>query len=293
MLMVAQILVNGLIVGAIYALVALGFSLIYSTNKFVHFAHGSVVAFSAYLLYFLFSSLEWNFGLSVVLSIVFACFLGCGVNILIYQQLRKRKTSASILLIASFGIMIFLDSLILLLFGADVKSINIIKAAKGIEILGVLITPLQIFIMLISAAILLTLYFLLYKTRVGKTMRAVSDNKDYAEIIGISSEKTYVWSLIIGSAIAGIAGVLIGLEQNLEPMMGTNLMVKGFAAAIIGGIDSIYGAFIGALLLGILENISVWYLPSGYKDAIAFVVLFIFLICKPTGIFGVKRRDEK
>ena len=121
-------------------------------------------------------------------------------------------------------------------------------------------------------------------------MRAVSDNKDVAEIVGISSEKIYSWSFIIGSAIAGVAAILIGLEQNLDPYMGTNLMIKGFAAAIIGGIGSVYGAVLGAFLLGVVENFGIWYLPSGYKDAIAFILLFIFLLFRPQGILGIKRR---
>ena len=120
-------------------------------------------------------------------------------------------------------------------------------------------------------------------------MRAVSDNKDAAEIVGISPEKIYAWSFIIGSAIAGIAGILVGLEQNLEPTMGTNLMIKGFTGAIIGGIGSVHGAILGSFLLGIVENFGIWFLPSGYKDAITFTILLIFLLFRPYGILGVKQ----
>jgi branched-subunit amino acid ABC-type transport system permease component len=127
------------------------------------------------------------------------------------------------------------------------------------------------------------------KSKIGKAMRAVSDNKDVAEIVGISSERIYNWSFIIGSAIAGIGGILVGLEQNLQPTMGTNLMIKGFTAAIIGGIGSPFGAVLGSYLLGFSENFGIWYLPSGYKDAIAFVILFIFLLFRPQGILGKKK----
>jgi len=288
-----QLLINGLIAGAIYALVASGFSLIYSTNKFVHFAHGATIALSAYVLYFLFSILELNFGFAVVLSIAFASLLGYGMNLLVYKQLRKRKASSVILLIASIGLLILLESLILVLFGADVKTIGFIKVSKGIEFLGAIITPLQIFIVVSSFILLGLLFYFMKKTKIGKAMRAVSDNKDVAEIVGISSEKIYSWSFIIGSAIAGIAAILIGLEQNLEPVIGTNLMIKGFAAAIIGGICSVHGAVLGAFFLGIVENFGIWYLPSGYRDAIAFVLLFIFLLFRPQGILGIKRRIEK
>ena len=130
------------------------------------------------------------------------------------------------------------------------------------------------------------------KTKIGKAMRAVADNKDVAEIIGISSEKIYSWSFIVGSAIAGAAAILIPLEQNLTPTMGTNLMIKGFTGAIIGGVGSVPGAILGSFLLGLVENFGIWFLPSGYKDAIAFVLLFVFLLFRPQGILGIKNNQK-
>jgi len=287
----SQLLVNSLIAGAIYALVASGFSLIYSSTKFIHFAHGATIALSAYILFLLFSILGVNFGFSVVLTIVFASILGYLTNIF-YKQFRKRKASSVILLIASIALLIFAESLILLLFGADVKTIGLIKISKGFEILGAIITPLQVFI-IASSIILLVLFFLfMKKTKIGKAIRAVADNKEVAEVIGISAEKIYSYVFIIGSAIAGIAAILIGLEQNLEPTMGTNLMIKGFTGAVIGGINSVPGAILGSFLLGLVENFGIWFLPSGYKDAIAFVILFIFLIFRPQGILGIKRNNK-
>jgi branched-subunit amino acid ABC-type transport system permease component len=284
-----QLFINGLIAGAIYALVASGFSLIYSTCKFVHFAHGATIAFSAYFLYLLFSGLGLNFWLSIIFAIIFGSFLGWLMNKIVYKKLRQRKASNVILLIASVALLIFFESLILLLFGADVKTIGYIKISKGIEIINAIITPLQIVIIIVSIILLFLLFLFMKKTKIGKAMRAVSDNKDVAEVVGISSEKIYNWSFIIGSAIAGIAGILVGLEQNLEPTMGTNLMIKGFTAAIVGGIGSVPGAILGSFLLGFAENFGIWFLPSGYKDAIAFVILFIFLLLRPQGILGIKK----
>jgi branched-chain amino acid transport system permease protein len=284
-----QLLINGLIAGAIYSLVSSGFSLIYSICKFVHFAHGAVIALSGYFLYFLFSMLGLNFWLSVFLSIIFASLLGFLIDQIIYKQLRKRKASNTILLMASVALLIFLESLILLLFGADVKTIGYIKISKGIEIFNAIITPLQIVIIIVSIILLISLFLFMKKTKLGKAMRAVADNKDVAEVVGISAEKIYSWSFIIGSLIAGIAGILVGLEQNLEPTMGTNLMIKGFTAAIIGGIGSVPGSILGSFLLGLVENFGIWFLPSGYKDAIAFIILFIFLLFRPQGILGIKK----
>jgi len=288
-----QLLINGLIAGAIYALVASGFSVIYSTNKFVHFAHGSAIAASAYVLYFLFAGLNLEFWLSAVLAVGFAALLGFAMNWLVYSRLREKKASALILLIASVALLILIESLILLFFGADVKTINLIKVERGIDFFGAIITPLQIVIIAFSVALLGGLFVFMKKTKLGKAMRAVADNKDAAEIVGISSRKIYAYSFIIGSAIAGIAGILVALEQNLEPMMGTNLMIKGFTGAIIGGVGSVPGAILGSFLLGLSENFGIWFLPSGYKDAIAFVILFAFLLLRPQGIFGIKKAGSK
>ncbi len=287
--MFSQLLINGFIAGAIYALIASGFSLIYSTNKFVHFAHGTVSIFGGYILYGLYSLLGLNFWLAVLLAIISTSAIGYFLNLLIYKPLRQRKSSSSILLISSVGLLILLESLIQIIFGADVKTIGFLQINTGISIAGAFITPLQIYIIAVSFALFVLLFLFMNKTKIGKAMRAVSDNKDVAEIVGISAERIYSWSFIIGSAIAGIAGVLISLEQNLEPTMGTGLMIKGFAGAIIGGIGSVPGAIVGSLFLGLAENFGTWYLPTGYKDAIAFLVLFIFLLFRPNGIFTIKR----
>ncbi len=284
-----QLFINGLIAGAIYALVASGFSLIYSICKFVHFAHGVVIAFGAYILYLVFSLIGLDFWLAVIFAIFSAVAIGLLMNVTVYKPLRKRKASNTILLLASFALLILFESLILILFGADVKTIGFIEIAKGLEFLGAIITPLQIFIVVSSFILLILLFLFMKKTKIGKAMRAVADNRDVAEIVGISSEKIYNWSFVIGSAIAGIAGILVGLEQNLEPTMCTNFMIKGFTGAIIGGIGSVPGAILGSYLLGFAENFGIWFLPSGYKDAIAFAVLFIFLLFRPRGILGIKR----
>ena len=288
-MIIVQLFANGLIAGAIYSLIALGFSLIYSTCNFVDFAHGATVSFGAYFLYFFFSTLGLNFWLAVVLTILATAIFGLLLNIIVFKELRRRKASNLILLMASFALLIIFESLILVFFGADVKTIGFIPVAEGLQILGAIITPLQIVIIVVSLLLLVIFFFFIKKSKIGKAMRAVSDNKDVAEIVGISAERIYNWSFVIGSAIAGIAGILVGLEQNLEPTMGTDLMIKGFTAAVIGGIGSPVGAVLGAYLLGFAENFGIWYLPSGYKDAIAFVVLFIFLLLRPQGILGKKK----
>jgi len=289
MSIIAQLTVNGLIAGSIYALVACGFSIIFATTKFIHFAHGISVVAGAYILYWLFAMLGLPFYLACILTIFLAGLFGVAMNKGIYIPLQKKKASNVVLLIASLGILIFFENLIQLIFGANVKTIGYVKTAKGIEVLGALITPLQIVIITVSIVIMIVLYILMQKTKLGRNMRAVADNKELASIIGINQQKITNYAFFIGSLLAGIAGILIGLEQNLEPTMGTHLIIKGFTGAIIGGVSSVPASIVGSYFLGLAENFGIWYLPSGYKDAIAFVLLFLFLLFKPNGIFGVEK----
>lgn len=286
-----QIILNGLIVGSIYALVAVGFSLIYSTGKFMHFAHGAVVVLAAYIQYWFFNLISINFYLSFVLTIVFISLIGYGIHKLIYEPLKDKKSSNAVLLIVSVAILVIIENFILLVFGASIKSYNFLKIRKGIEIAGAYITPLQVFIVVISVILFIVLYFFMKKSKLGKIIRATADNSELARISGINAHFVHSASFVIGSAMASLAGVLIALEQNMEPTMGTNLIIKGFTGSVIGGIMSIPGSIAGSFLLGIVENAGIWYLPSGYKDAIAFGVLFLFLLFKPTGIFGLKKRE--
>lgn len=286
-MIIVQLLFNGLIAGSIYALVASGFALIYATNKFVHFAHGITVTVSAYVLLTLFSILGLNFYVAAVLTIAAAALLGYLMHKLLYAQLRARKASSAVMLIASIGLMIFLENMMLMIFGADVKTLGFLEVRKGIDIFGAVITPLQIVIISVALGLLVVLWLFMKRSRLGKTMRAVADNPELARISGIDADRIFAQSFMLGSAIAGLAAILVALEQNIEPVMGTGLIVKGFTGAIIGGATSVPGAVLGSYLLGIIENFGIWWLPSGWKDAIAFGLLFIFLLWKPSGILGI------
>ena len=282
-----QLLINGLIAGSIYALIASGFSLIYATNRFVHFAHGTTVTVSAYLLFALFSQFNLPFSVAATLTIVGASALGWLMYLALYRPLKRRGSSNAILLVASIGLMILLENLMLLIFGAGVKTLNYLEVAKGLEFFGAVITPLQIVIIAVAAVLLVSLWVLAQRTKFGITMRAVADDPDLARISGINAERAAVQSFMLGSAIAGLAAILVALEQNIEPVMGTGLVVKGFTGAVIGGVTSLPGAVLGSYILGLAENFGIWFLPSGYKDAIAFVLLFVFLLWRPTGILGL------
>jgi branched-chain amino acid transport system permease protein len=289
MAIATQLILNGIIAGAIYALVASGFSLIYSVTKFMHFAHGAVLAFSAYLMYTFAVQSGVNFWLAVILTLVCSCFIGALMNWLVYKPLRKRKASGAVLLIASIAALIFVNALILVIWGADVKTIHTLNPV--FDFIDARITLIQVDIIIAAVVLLLVLWWLMKKTKLGKAMRAVADNKDVAQTVGINPERIYTYTFMIGSFFAGVAGVLIGIEQNLFPTMGVSLIIKGFTGAVIGSLASVPGAVLGSLILGLVENIGIWWLPSGYKDAIAFVLLFIFLLFRPQGLLGVKVRE--
>ncbi|PIR03664.1 MAG: branched-chain amino acid ABC transporter permease [Candidatus Magasanikbacteria bacterium CG11_big_fil_rev_8_21_14_0_20_39_34] len=284
-----QLLINGIIAGSIYALVASGFTLIYSATRFIHFAHGAIAAAGAYLVYTFFVLLGLNFYLASFLAVLSTALVGLFFFAIIYRPLQKRKSSNAIMLIAGLGLMILIENLLLLIFGADVKSLNFLEVARGKEIFGAIITPLQMVIVAISVLLLIFLQFFVKKTKFGKKMLAVADNPELADTTGINAKVIQYAGFGIGSALAGVAGILIGLEQNIEPVMGVMLIVKGFTGAIIGGVTSLPGAILGSYLLGLSENFGIWYLPSGYKDAIAFGLLLIFLLVKPNGILGINK----
>jgi len=287
MAIATQLILNGIIAGAIYALVASGFSLIYSVTKFMHLAHGAVLALGAYLLYTF--SAGMNFWLAVILTLICTSFAGVLIDWLVYRPLRKRKASGAVLLIASIAVLILVNSLILALWGADVKTVP--TRNPVFDVIGARITLIQIIIIIVSVVLLFALWFLMKRTKLGKAMRAVADNKEVAQTVGINPERIYTYTFAIGSFLAGVAGILIGIEQNLYPIMGLSLIIKGFTGAVIGSLASVPGSVLGSLILGLVENIGIWWLPSGYKDAIAFVLLFIFLLFKPSGLLGVKVRE--
>ncbi len=290
MSLLLQLVVNSLIAGSIYALVASGFSLIYNINRFMHFAHGASIVIAGYLLYSFYVVIGFGFIYSLISTLFYSSFLGLFIYRSVYYPLEKRKASKIIILMASIALLILFQNFVQMVYGANVKDIGFIEIEKGIEIGGAIITSLQIVIIVSAIAFMGFLYVFMKKTKVGRDMRAVSDNKELASIIGINYNKIYVLSFLIGSFLAGIAGILIALEQNITPNFGTGLMIKGFTGSIIGGISSVPAAVAGSYILGIAENFGIAVLPSGYKEAISFILLFLFLLLRPEGIISLGRR---
>jgi len=288
-----QILLNSLLSGSIYTLIAISFAIIYKTVKFFHFAHGVVYAAGAYLIYTFFILLNINPFISFLLSVVLAALLGLAIDRLVYYPLRRHKTSNLVFLLASFGVFIFLQNLLQLIFGAQVLTLRTGPVVEGHHFFGAVVTNNQILIIASSLVLFLLTWLLIQKTKLGKAIRAVADDAVGARVSGINSEKIVAAVFAIGSALAAAAGILISLETNIEPTMGFNAILKGIIASIIGGIGSIPGAIFGGLFLGLAENLGIWQIQAGWKDAIAFVILILFLLLRPSGIMGVKTEKEK
>lgn len=288
-----QLIVNGIIAGSIYALIAIGFTLIYHTVKFFHFAHGVVYTAGAYLAFTLVISAGLNPILSFFLASVLAGVIGIGIDRLVYYPLRKQKGSNLVFLIASFGVFIFFQNLLQLIYGAQILTLRTGPIKEGHHILGAVITDTQILILAVSIILFTALGLFIQRAKLGKAMRAVSDDPIGASVVGINPEKTILLAFFIGSILAGAAGILISLETNIEPTMGMNAILKGIIASIIGGIGSIPGALFGGFFLGLAENLGIWKFQAGWKDCIAFVILIIFLLLRPGGILGIKTKKEQ
>jgi len=302
--MISQLFANGIIAGSIYVLIALGFAIIYRTVKFFHFAHGVVYAVGAYVAYSVMRMVYSGSDPSISLRIdqwilaVLAGILGAGIvgvliDRLVYRPLRKRKAPNLVFLLASFGVFIFIQNLLQLIYGAQILTIRTGPVKEGHHIFGAVITNIQILILIVSVCLSVSLWLFVKRTKLGKAMRAVADDPLAASVVGINPEQIILAAFVIGSALAGVAGILVSLETNIEPTMGMNAILKGIIASIIGGIGSIPGAVFGGLFLGMAENLGIWKISAGWKDCIAFAILIVFLLIRPGGIMGVKMHGER
>jgi branched-chain amino acid transport system permease protein len=282
-----QIILNSIIAGAIYTLVALGFNLIYGATKFFNLAHGIMSAIGGYAVFYFAKTLGLDIYVSIILGITLTGLVGCSLEKFIYLPLRRRKASNMVLLVASLGAMTVLQAVITIFFSSQFKTLSQnIGTQKLITILGGVITQTQLVILLSTALVMAGFVTLLYKTQFGKAVRAISDDEKVARIIGINTNKIIGYVFFIGSAIAGLAGILVGFDVGIDPKMGSSLLFKGVIASIVGGVGNIYGGILGAFLLGFVENFGIWKISGEWKDAIAFALLITFLIFRPRGIMN-------
>lgn len=284
---ILQQILNGLSVGSIYALVALGYTMVYGIIKLINFAHGELYMLGAYLAYFGMSKLGLSFVGAIVFSILVTCLLGYLIERIAYRPLRNSTRISA--LITAIGVSILLQYSVMYIFGADTISFPQVTLIKDITIGSVLIKGPQILIFLVTIGSLVILQYIVYRTNLGRAMRAVSTDAEAAGLMGINVNKTIALTFVIGSALAAIAGSLVGMYYNsISPTMGVTIGLKAFVAAVFGGIGLLPGAVLGGFLIGLIETLFVALNFSLWRDAVVYSILIIILLVKPSGLLGKK-----
>ena len=288
-----QYLINGISIGAVYAIIALGYTMVYGIAKMLNFAHGDVIMVGAYASYCVTSYLGLPALVSILVAIVVCTTLGILIEGLAYKPLRGTPSLA--VLITAIGVSYFLQNAAQLIFGSAPKNFKSIIAMKALNLFdgGLTITGEVLVTIVVCVAIMVGLTLFTSKTRMGKAMRAVSEDRAAAQLMGINVNQTISITFAIGSALAAVAGVpLCSTVPTLMPTTGAMPGIRAFTAAVFGGIGSIPGAMLGGILLGIIETFSKAYISTQFSDAIVFSVLIIILLVKPAGLLG-KQIQEK
>jgi branched-subunit amino acid ABC-type transport system permease component len=280
-----QLLLNGVIAGSVYALFAVGLTMVYGVFRFINFSHGELICWGAYLALFLSSPpLSLPLVMAAVPAVVLTAAIGLSQDYFIYRPLRRG--SPITLLIASIGLSYLLRNAIRFLWGSDLMTFQL-PPARAIEFGGYYVTEIQLLMLAAAVVFLAVLYLLLTRTLLGKSLRATADNLDLAAIMGISMAKVSVVVWTLASVFAAAGGILLALDTSLDPTMGSANLIKAFAAVLLGGAGNVWGALAGGLFIGIAENLGVAFISPGYKDFVAFALIFILLLFRPRGFFGV------
>ena len=286
-------LINGISLGSVYAIIALGYTMVYGIAKMLNFAHGDVIMIGSYVVFVTVSTMGLPPMVGVLLAVAVCTLLGMTIERIAYKPLRGASPLA--VLITAIGVSYLLQNVALLIFGADTKSFTSVVTLPAIKLAGgeMTITGETIVTILSCIVIMIGLTAFINKSKAGQAMLAVSEDRGAATLMGINVNGTIALTFAIGSALAAIAGVLLcSAYPSLTPYTGSMPGIKAFVAAVFGGIGSIPGAFIGGILLGVIEILSKAYISSQMSDAIVFSVLIIVLLVKPTGILG-KKINEK
>lgn len=288
-------LFNGLQLGSIYALIALGYTMVYGVAKLINFAHGDIIMVGAYTIFFVVQTSLFRSGLPFYLSIIpaiIACtLLGVVIERIAYKPLRN--SSSISILITAIGVSLFLENLFVKIFTANARPVPSLFNQASLNIFGIRLSFQTIFTIVLTIILTIILQIFISKTKYGKMMLAVSEDYKASSLVGINVDNTMTMTFAIGSALAGVASLLyVSSYPQITPFIGSMLGIKAFTAAVVGGIGSIPGAVIGGFILGMIEVMTRAYLSSSYADAIVFLVLILVLIVKPTGILGNMEKEK-
>ena len=290
---ILQQLINGLSLGSIYALIALGYTMVYGIIQLINFAHGDVYMVGAYVGYVCMAHFHLGFFTSLIVAMAVCAVLGMVIERVAYKPLRNSTRIA--VLITAIGVSLLLEDTMMYFAGAEVRTYPPMPGfmSGSYHLGGVTVTALQLMIIAISVLLMVALQFIVKRTRLGRAMRAVSQDADAARLMGISVDNTISFTFALGSALAGAAGVLVGVYYNsINPLMGILPGLKAFVAAVLGGIGLIPGALIGGYLIGTMEVVVSGLGFSTYRDAAVFAILILVLIVKPSGLLGKNVREK-
>jgi len=291
-----QQLVNGITLGGVYALIAVGYTMVYGVIQLINFAHGEIYMLGAFLAYTLVVALGMPFFAAFVLTLVICALLGVILDFVAYRPLRKAPRLAA--LITAIGMSIFLQNMAMLIWGSQIKSyprdmLPAFFSEAAITFGDVTLSWLQLFILSITLLSMIILHLTIHKTRIGMAMRAISQDKTASALMGIGVNRVISFTFAMGSAMGAMAGILVGLYYNaIFPTMGYVAGIKAFAAAVLGGIGSVPGAMLGGGVLGIAEVMGAGYISSEYRDGISYAVMIAVILFKPSGLIG-KQTGEK
>lgn len=290
---IIQQLINGVSLGSIYALIALGYTMVYGIINLINFAHGEVLMIGAYIGFALTGIFGFSFFPALIVSMLVCGVLGMIIERVAYKPLRGASRISN--LITAIAVSLFLQYGMMYFVGPESRTYKEVLPASQIKVLGTgaIIDIKSFYIIGITIVLMLVLMYITNRTKIGKSMRALSQDKDAAELMGINVNKTISYTFFIGSALAGAAGVLIGVYYStLNPLMGATPGLKAFVSAVIGGIGIIPGAVFGGFFLGLIETLVSSIGGSLYKDAVAFLILILVLLIKPTGLMGYKEQEK-
>jgi branched-chain amino acid transport system permease protein len=282
---VTQFVVDSIVSGAIYALLAFGFTITYGTLNFFNMAHGAAFTVGAYFFYCFQTLLLWPTLAAILAAAAGTALLMVLVDLLAYERLRTRRAPSWALVVSSIGVAIFIEAVVSLVFGSDTLSVRhgVIKA--GLPIFDAVITRNQVAILVVTVALVTMLTAYLYATRAGKALRAMANDLEMGVIVGIEPRQIYISTFALASGLAAIAGCLVALETDVYPTMGQSALLKAIVASIIGGVGNVPGALFGGLVLGGVENLAAWQLNTGWQDGISLALLLLFMLIRQSRSF--------
>jgi branched-chain amino acid transport system permease protein len=281
-----QLLINGMVAGAQFGLLAVSLALIYNTTHFFNFAHGAVYTSAAYVLYLLAATGHLPASVSIALAVLTAAALGGLTELCVFKPLRSRGSSPVVLLLASLGLLIAFQNSISLVFGDEIRPVPGSTIQTGLRVCGARVTPLQLEIFFASVGVCLLVWLGLRHTYVGTMLRALSNDEELARIVGVRSSLMVLAAFCVGSSLAGMASVLSSYDTGIRPTMGFNALLMAIVGMVVGGVGNTSAAFWGGMTIGVVQQAAAWILPSKWQDSIVFAILIFVLLVRPQGIRG-------